>query len=394
MHRPLAQILGFLAVMSSLTGLLHYYVWARLVRDTALPAPYRGAATVAIILLGLAIPLSFMLSRVLAQAFRPLSWVVFTWMGTLLLLFLTLVSLDLVRAVYLAGHRIFSDPLTDERRAFLGQLFGGAAALTAASLGGIALRLGLRPPSIRQVEVPLRRLPRAHDGTTIVQLTDLHIGPTIDGAWLAEVVRRTNALEPDIVAITGDLVDGSVADMGAAVGELGKLRAKRGVYFVTGNHEYYSGADAWIAELERLGVRVLRNERVPIHGVHGEPGLDLAGVDDYHAHGMAPGHGPNLPQALSGRDPERALVLLAHQPKQVHEAAKLGVCLQLSGHTHGGQIWPWSYAVLLQQPYVAGLEREGDTFIYVSSGTGYWGPPMRLGAIAEITHITLRSAAA
>jgi hypothetical protein len=189
------------------------------VRDTALPAPYRGAATVAIILLGLAIPLSFLLSRVLAQTFRPMSWVVFTWMGTLLLLFLTLVSLDLVRAIYLAAHRVFSDPLTDERRAFLGQLFGGAAAFTAASLGGIALRLGLRPPSIRKVEVPLRRLPRAHDGTTIVQLTDLHIGPTIDGAWLREVVRRTNALEPDLVAITGDLVDGSVEAMGPAVAE-------------------------------------------------------------------------------------------------------------------------------------------------------------------------------
>jgi len=156
---------------------------------------------------------------------------------------------------------------------------------------------------------------------------------------------------------------------------------------VTGNHEYYSGVDEWIAELGRIGVRVLRNERVAL-----ADGLDLAGVDDHSARRMRDDHGPDLPRALAGRDPARAVVLLAHQPRAVEEASRHGVDLQLSGHTHGGQIWPWMYMVRLQQPYVAGLFKHGETHLYVSSGTGYWGPPMRLGTTPEITRITLKAA--
>jgi predicted MPP superfamily phosphohydrolase len=170
------------------------------------------------------------------------------------------------------------------------------------------------------------------------------------------------------------------------VAPLGTLAAKHGVFFVTGNHEYYAGADEWIAHLPTLGVRVLRNERVSVGG--GADSFDLAGVDDYNAHGF-PGHGPDLQRAVSGRDPSRELVLLAHQPREVHRAAEHGVGLQLSGHTHGGQIWPWNFAVKLQQPYVAGLVRHKTTQLYVSRGTGYWGPPMRLGAPAEITQLVL-----
>lgn len=199
-------------------------------------------------------------------------------------------------------------------------------------------------------------------------------------------MRRTNALEPDVIAITGDLVDGTVEDLREHVAPLAGLRAKHGVYFVTGNHEYYSGVDAWIAELSRIGVRVLRNERVEIRV--GDDAIDLAGVDDFSAR-RVPGHGPDLKRALEGRDPARELILLAHQPRAIEEASRLGVGLQLSGHTHGGQIWPWTYLVYLQQPYVSGLHRHGDAQVYVSRGTGYWGPPMRLGADAEITKLTL-----
>jgi predicted MPP superfamily phosphohydrolase len=242
--------------------------------------------------------------------------------------------------------------------------------------------------AVRRLEIELPRLPEALAGTKIVQITDIHVGPTIGRSFIEELVRRCNALEPDVVAITGDLVDGSVDQLGEAVAPLAELKARHGVFFVTGNHEYYSGAEEWVAELRRLGVRVLRNERVSIG--HGEHSFDLAGIDDHHAHGMAPGHGPDLPRALAGRDPGRELVLLAHQPAAVREAARHGVGLQLSGHTHGGQIWPFSYLVRLQQPYLAGLAREGDTQIYVSCGTGYWGPPMRLNAPAEITEIILQ----
>jgi predicted MPP superfamily phosphohydrolase len=241
---------------------------------------------------------------------------------------------------------------------------------------------------VREVEVKLSRLPAARRGTTIAQITDLHLGPTIGRAYCQEVVDRINALNADIVAITGDLVDGSVDDLRDAAAPLGALKARHGVFFVTGNHEYYSGADPWIAELRRLGIRVLRNEHVVIGDGPDDPeGFILAGVDDYMAHGD--GHGPDMPRALQGRPTQSAVVLLAHQPRHVHEAEKLGVDLQISGHTHGGQIWPFHLVVRMVQPFVAGLGRKGNTQIYVSHGTGYWGPPLRLGTQAEITHLTL-----
>jgi predicted MPP superfamily phosphohydrolase len=226
------------------------------------------------------------------------------------------------------------------------------------------------------------------DGFKIVQLTDIHVGPTIGRGFVEELVSKVAALAPDVIAITGDLVDGSVEALREHVAPLADLRAKQGVFFVTGNHEYYSGVDAWIAELRRIGVRVLRNERVELRGKDGADAIDLAGIDDASAHGN--GHGPDLEKAVRGRDPNRPLVLLAHQPKQIADAERHGVALQLSGHTHGGQIWPFSLAVLLQQPFVQGLHRRGDVQIYVSPGTGYWGPPMRVGTQCEITEITLR----
>jgi predicted MPP superfamily phosphohydrolase len=252
------------------------------------------------------------------------------------------------------------------------------------------LREGLGPVAVRDLPVTLKRLPKQLEGLRIAQITDLHIGLTRDGTWLAGVVAEVNELAADIVVITGDLVDGTVAELQDQVRALGDLRARYGVYFVTGNHEYFSGVDEWTAYLRSLGIRVLRNERVAIHA--GAVSFDLAGVDDFRS-GRYPGQGADLPKALAGRDPQRLVILLAHQPAAIDEAAQHGVDLQLSGHTHGGQIWPWGYMVRLQQPYVSGLHKHGDTDtqIYVSKGTGYWGPPMRLGAPAEITHITLLS---
>ncbi len=262
--------------------------------------------------------------------------------------------------------------------------------LVTGGLAAAAIRSGLARVAVRNVNVRLRRLPQKLDGLTIVQLTDVHVGPTIGRAFIEDIVARTNALAPDVIAITGDLVDGSVDDLRDAIAPLAGLKARYGVYFCTGNHEYYSGAPEWCAELTRIGVRVLRNERVTIGD--GLDSIDLAGIDDESAHRFGEGHGADLARAVAGRDPARELVLLAHQPKAVLEAKEHGVGLQLSGHTHGGQIWPWNYAVRLQQPVVAGLARFGETQVYVSCGTGYWGPPMRLAAPAEITRITLQTA--
>ncbi len=194
----------------------------------------------------------------------------------------------------------------------------------------------------------------------------------------------------NVIAITGDLVDGSVERLREHVAPLANLRARHGVYFVTGNHEYYSGAEAWCRELRRLGIVVLGNERVSI-GTD-EVSFNLAGIDDWSAAQFGNGHGADLGKALEGRDETRELVLLAHQPRAIHEADARGVGLQLSGHTHGGQIFPWNIFVRLQQPVVSGLARIGKAFLYVSNGTGYWGPPMRLGAPAEITKVVLLAA--
>jgi hypothetical protein len=237
----------------------------------------------------------------------------------------------------------------------------------------------------------LARLPKALDGLTIAQLSDVHIGPSLGSRFLKDVVRTVNELSPDLVAITGDLVDGSVEQLGGIVAELANLQSRHGTFFVTGNHEYYSGAQSWCDELSSLGIRVLRNERVAIE--QDGHGFDLAGIDDAQAARFGNGHGADLGRAILGRDPTRELVLLAHQPKAVVEAQEHGVGLQLSGHTHGGQLWPFNWLVKLQQPVVAGLEMIGKTWIYVSCGTGYWGPPMRLGAPAEVTQIVLRSQA-
>jgi len=380
----------FLSIMITLTGSAHYYVWSRLVRDPGLPAPATRALSYALILLFVAIPASLFLRRsALGGSLGALVWLAMTWLGLLLFLTLAVGLADLGRGLWQVT-RAWTDaePLLPERRQAVARLLAGAAALVAGTLGLWSLRSGLGKVMIKRVEVSLARLPPSLSGTRIVQLSDVHVGPTIHRSFIETIVAQCNALTPDLVVITGDLVDGSVAELREHVAPLANLRAKYGVFFVTGNHEYYSGAADWCSELERLGVRVLRNERVSIGSESAS--FDLAGVDDHSAKGD--GHGEDLPKALRGRDLSRELVLLAHQPRTILEAKDHGVGLQLSGHTHGGQLWPWTYLVRLQQPVVAGLARFGDSLVYVSRGTGYWGPPMRLGAPSEIAELTLRSA--
>src|SRR6187551_2159223 len=381
----------FLSIMITLTGSAHYYVWSRLVRDPGLPATATRALSYALFFLFLAIPASLFLRRSgLGSTSSALVWLAMTWLGLLLFLTLALGAADLARGLWQVG-RAFSDaePILPARRQAIARLLAGSAALVAGTLGLWSLRAGLGRVMIKRVEVSLARLPPALSGTRIVQLSDVHVGPTIHRGFIETIVQQCNALRPDLLVITGDLVDGSVDELREHVAPLAGLRAKYGVFFVTGNHEYYSGALEWCSELERLGVRVLRNERVSIGSESAS--FDLAGVDDHSAKGFGDGHGEDLPKALKGRDLSRELVLLAHQPRTILEAKEHGVGLQLSGHTHGGQLWPWTYLVRLQQPVVAGLARFDKSLIYVSRGTGYWGPPMRLGAPSEIAELTLRS---
>lgn len=389
---PVSRAVSFALFFSTalaITGLVHYYIWVRLVRDLALAPLWHRTLTAAIVTLYLSIPAAFLLGRVLGVAIgKALYSAAMVWLGMLLIVLVVLLGFELLRGAWLLGARVAGEGLPDpERRRFIARLMAGGVALVAAGLGLAAVRSGTARVAVREVRVQLSRLASEQNGTTVVQLSDVHVGTTLQSSFVEQIVESTNALAPDVVVITGDLVDGSVAALREHVAPLARLRARYGVFFVTGNHEYYSGVDEWCAELERLGIQVLRNERVAI-GV-GDASFDLAGVDDYNAEQFGNGHGANLERALAGRDTRRELVLLAHQPRAVFEAQRHQVGLQLSGHTHGGQIWPWNLLVRLQQPVVSGLARFGNTLVYVSNGTGFWGPPMRLGAPAEITKIVL-----
>ena len=379
-----ARALVFFGVALLVMGSAHYYVWARLVRDLALSPRWSRLATAVIALLFTLLMSVFMIVRNLPRATAaPFTWVAYTWLGLVFFLVLSLGLSDLVKVI--AVRRDTGVPADPQRRQAISRLFGGAAALVGIGASGVGVASVLSPVAVSRVRVVIDRLSKAKSGYRIVQISDVHVGPTIGHDFIEEIVARINALNPDLIAITGDLVDGSVRDLAEHVAPLGKLRARDGVFFVTGNHEYYSGADAWIAHLgSKLGVRVLRNEHVQIGG---DDGFDLAGIDDASAHGD--GHGPDLHKALDGRDGSRACVLLAHQPRGIDLADRLGVDLQLSGHTHGGQMVPWNFLVRLQQPFIAGLHKLARAQIYVSRGTGYWGPPMRVGAPAEITEIEL-----
>lgn len=303
-------------------------------------------------------------------------------------LFSSLVVLTLLRDLVLGGVAIAAWVWPAARP----ERFGADSALAVLALA-IAFTLwgwvnARRVAPVKPVDVPIAGLPEALQGFTIAQISDVHVGPTIKRAHVQAIVERVNAIGADLVAITGDLVDGSVDELALQVAPLAQLRSRHGTFFVTGNHEYYSGAHGWIDELDRLGIRVLMNEHVLLR--HGDSALALAGVADWSAHHFDPSHRSDPHAAIAGVDAAAAVrVLLAHQPRSAAAAARAGYHLQLSGHTHGGQFLPWNWFVRLQQPFTAGLHRLHDLRIYVSRGTGYWGPPKRLGAPSEITRLRL-----
>jgi predicted MPP superfamily phosphohydrolase len=274
-------------------------------------------------------------------------------------------------------------PAGPSRRLFVSRVVAGAAAAAAVGTVGYGTYGVLRGPKVKRVTVPLAKLPRAAHGYRIAVVSDVHLGPVLGRGFAQKVVDTINSTQPDLIAVVGDLVDGSVKDLGPAAAPLAQLRARHGSYFVTGNHEYFSGAEQWVEEVRRLGIDPLENARREM------PYFDLAGVNDVA--GEEEGQGPDFAKALGDRDTARACVLLAHQPVQIHDAVEHGVDLQLSGHTHGGQLWPGNLVASGANPTLAGLDRYGDTQLYVSRGAGAWGPPTRVGAPSDITLIELAS---
>ncbi|MFJ4522427.1 metallophosphoesterase [Streptomyces sp. NPDC088810] len=438
-------VLVALAVLAAVAG-LHWYVWRRLVRDTTRgPGPARRAGT-ALFVTGPLLMIAALVSERTGAPFllqRTLSWPGFLWMALALYLLLGVLAGEVIRPLLrralhhrsrpdanpsgspldhpsdspvgssldrpsrspvgsplgrpsrvAGGHRPgvqgaeppgtpSAAPAAQEptRRLVVSRLLAGAAASAAVATVGHGTYGVLRGPRVKRVTVPLAKLPRAAHGFRIAVVSDIHLGPVLGRGFAQRVVDTVNATRPDLIAVVGDLVDGSVKDLGPAAAPLAQLHARHGAYFVTGNHEYFSGAEQWVEEVRHLGLHPLQNARTEL------PFFDLAGVNDVQ--GESEGQGPDFGRALGDRDRARACVLLAHQPVQIHEAVRYGVDLQLSGHTHGGQLWPGNLLAAAANPTVAGLDRYGDTQLYVSRGAGAWGPPTRVGAPSDVTVIEL-----
>jgi predicted MPP superfamily phosphohydrolase len=389
-HKPQAvriPPLGFILTATAVIGLLHAYMCARIL--PALDAGFAGTALgIGLFALStLLIPVG-LLARSLSGRVHERIATSLTWIGLITTGFASsLLVLTLLRDVMLLPTTFFLDyasAILIQRYSAWGVLW---VSLAFSVIGFVNAR---RPPKVVEVTIPLRDLPPALNGFRIAQISDIHVGPTIKRAFLARVVAQVNSLDSHLIAITGDLVDGSVRELAEYTDVLQELRATHGTFFVTGNHEYYSGADAWVNELRRLGITVLQNEHVVLQ--HEGASLVVAGVTDYSAHHFDEHQRSNPKVALNHAPASAAKILLAHQPRSAPEAEAAGFHLQLSGHTHGGQFFPWNFFVRLQQPYTAGLHRLNKLWIYTSRGTGYWGPPKRLGAPAEVTLIRLVSA--
>jgi predicted MPP superfamily phosphohydrolase len=314
---------------------------------------------------------------------------VLAWVGVLSMgIFSSLLVLTLVRDLVLLGARVLlSGP---QAASWVAPTARWALALTGfVTLSGLVL--ALRRPRVVLVDIPVTDLPKALHGFSIAQISDVHVGPTIKRGFVEKIVARVNGLKADLIAVTGDLVDGSVQQLSAHTAPLAGLTARHGAYFVTGNHEYYSGERAWTAEIRRLGLQVLKNEHVVLE--HNGASLVLAGVTDLSAHHFDAAEHSDPVAALRGAPADAgARILLAHQPNSAAAAAGAGFDVQISGHTHGGQFWPWNLFVRLFQPFTGGLYRLKNLWIYVNRGTGYWGPPNRFGVPSEITHIRLVTA--
>jgi predicted MPP superfamily phosphohydrolase len=398
-----AQIV-FFAVALLIWSFFHVWIGRRLFATHRVPTWGKRLGWALVVILAVAPFASVTLGRAAPglEHVNLVHWIGFTAMGLSVILICFVIVLDLPRQILRVGRRArrgwrrstskeqSGGLQKPERRHFFTDLanlglVGGAAGLT-----GVGFARAQRIPAVVEVEIPIENLPDGLEGLRIVQLTDVHIGPTIHGEWLRRVVERVNELKPDLTVITGDLVDGFVWDLAPHVAPLAGLESTHGSFFVTGNHEYFWDGRAWCEHLSELGLKVLNNDHQVIET--GGARLLMAGVTDYSTGGRVPGHASDPRATMKAAPPNDLSVLLAHQPRSIFEASRVGFDIQLSGHTHGGQFFPMTVLINLFQPYVSGLHLHDGTWLYVSRGTGYWGPPNRAGAPAEITLITLARA--
>lgn len=389
----------FIVGLSAVLGLIHLYLWKRLIKDTTRPGRTRWTLTAILIALAMLLVATLLGPRLggLAESGWYV-WPGYLWFGLAVCLFLTLLVLEPVRIARWRFGKRTPPAAPDEqepapvvnRRVFIARASAVAAGAASVGLVGVGAATALGPPDLLQVPVRLRKLDPAFNGFRIAVVSDIHLGPLTGRAHAERIVGIINDAAPDLVAIVGDVVDGTVEELGPAAEPFRDLYPREGTFFVTGNHEYFvDDTFSWLRELERLGVQPLRNENTVIR--RGAAAFDLAGVNDIA--GEEHSDAPDFDRALSGRDSSRPTILLAHQPVLVEQAAARGVDLQLSGHTHGGQMWPFHYIVRLAQPSLAGLSAVDDTQLYVTRGAGFWGPPLRIGAPPDITVLSLQSGA-
>ena len=386
------RFLLFFAIFSLILGGGHWYVAWRVTQG--MDAKAKRVVRIAIMLLPMITAGSFGLriAGLESRVTDVLGWMGWSCLGFSSLLFTLVVLRDAFWLVLRLVARLRGDrkPFSPERRkAMLSSMGFGQLGLSGVMLGYGVLDVSVGP-STREVEVPIVGLPEALEGFRIVQLTDVHVGSTIKSDYVTMIADLASSLDADLVAITGDVVDGSVSFLRDDVAPLGNIASRHGTFVCTGNHEYYAGVDEWVAHFRDLGMHVLLNEHEIVE--HDGARLIVAGVTDYGAGTIERNHASSPRDAIAGAPTHDLSLLLAHQPRSIHEASKAGFDLQISGHTHGGQFFPWTLFAHLAQPYVDGLHDHDGTLIYVSRGTGYWGPPIRLGAPSEVTLLRLTRA--
>ena len=349
-----------------------------------------GYTTVFILSLLPILPIILRMSGNESKLIDKFSFVGYTSLGFFTLSFFIFVAKDLVfQLIALLGHIINEDnPFDNSKRDFIKK----SITLGIIGISGTATGLGFynsrKGPSVIKHDIFLESLPESFNNFTIAQISDLHIGPTIKRPYVENVLDKISILNPDLIAVTGDLVDGSVQHLRPDLAPLKDMIAPFGTYFVTGNHEYYSGVDLWLDETDRLGMKNLINSNELISRSGDQ--IAIAGITDLKAHQIKPAHKSDPGLALRSVPDNITKIVLAHQPNSIHSVHEIGADLQLSGHTHGGQFWPFTYLTKIVNPYIAGFYDHYGTQIYVNRGTGYWGPPLRIGVPAEITLIRLK----
>ncbi|MCF7809218.1 MAG: metallophosphoesterase [Candidatus Marinimicrobia bacterium] len=390
----------FIIIALLVLGLLHGYVGFRLIEPFSLNGPYLILYWSLIIILAIT-PIVAMVLRFKGQenvVTDILLYIAYTTLGLFTLAFVLFLVRDLIWFLSLAfdrlmilfdGKQSLSSKVDPERRKFLLMSLNYGIVGATGVLGTLGFIQAKKLAQVFRHQITISRLPEGLDGLRIVQVSDLHVGPTIKRDYVEKVVKQVNDLKPDLIFFTGDMVDGSVEYLANDVEPLGELKSKYGKFFVTGNHEYYSGVEFWLKKVELLGMTTLMNEH-RILEIAGEK-IAIAGVTDLMAHQMNRSHASDPVKAVQGISQDIPILLLAHQPGTADAIQDLDIDLMVCGHTHGGQYYPFKYAVSLAHSYVSGLYTQGKTQVYVNQGTGYWGPPLRLGIPSEITLFELLS---